>query len=227
MNSVKSFFGNYLAHLSSYVGHALAIVSLVPTAQLSPTARLAIAVAGIAATAANHGYKAGATTQAAQAAVKAAVDILSAPAAKLVLACMLVMPLAFTLQGCAQLTAFTQKASAVVTSPEAQPFVQAGALAAVASAESHGITAEQINAVAHKALAADQGAGASLAAVKAVLDAELAKLNLPVGDVVAIGIVESEFNLWVQGQVQNDPTLASAQAAAADIFQAVINATGG
>lgn len=226
MNALKALGSKYLAHLSSYIGHALAIVSLIPTAQLSPTARLVIAVAGIGATAADHGYKAGATTQAAQAALKAAVDVLAAPAAKLVLACMLVAPMAL-LGGCAQFTAFTQKAATAVTSPQAQPFVQAGALAAVAAAEQHGISAQQINSVAKQALAADQGAGASLAAVKAVLDRELVKLNLPAGDVLAIVIVESEFNAYVQAQIGHDPTLAKAQAAAADIFQAVIDSTGG
>lgn len=227
MNALKALGSKYLAHLSSYIGHALAIVSLIPVAQLSPTARLIIAIAGIGATAADHGYKAGATTQAAQAALKAAVDVLQAPAVKLALACMLFIPLAVTLQGCAQLTAFTQKATAAVTSPQAQPFVKAGALAAVTAAEQHGVSAQQINSVAKQALAADQGAGASLAAVKAVLDRELVKLNLPAGDVLAIVIVESEFNAYVQAQIGQDPTLAKAQAAAADIFQAVIDSTGG
>lgn len=227
MNALKSLGTKYLAHLSAYIGHALAIVSLIPTAQLSPAARLIIAVAGIGATAADHGYKAGAGSQAIQAAVKSAVDILAAPAAKLVLACMLVAPLAFALPGCAQLAAFTQKAATAVTSPQAQPFVKAGALAAVAAAEQHGVSAQQINSVAKAALAADQGAGASLDAVKAVLDHELVKLNLPAGDLLAIVIVESEFNAYVQGQIGQDPTLAKAQAAAADIFQAVIDSTGG
>lgn len=125
--------------------------------------------------------------------------------------------------GCASI----QKASTVVVSPQAQPFILAGVLVAVSTAEQHGASAAQINAVAKAAFAADQGAQASLSAVKAVLDFELGKLKLPTGDLLAISLVESEFNAYVQTQLGANPTLGTAQAAAADIFEAVIQATGG
>jgi len=221
MNAFVSHLKNYAGHLIGYVVAAATIVAAVDPTKLSPTGAAIVAGAGTVVALANHSYKAGAASAVLQAAVTALEA--SAGPAKLAVAALAVGLLGFGMHGCATV----QKAATVVTSPQAQPYIQAGALAAVTVAEAHGIAAVQINAVAKKALAADQGAGASLAAVKAVLDVELAKLNLPAGDLLAITIVETEFNAYVQSNIGQDPTLTKAQAAAADIFQAVIAATGG
>lgn len=220
--NVKSILGSYLGHLTGYVLAGADIISKVNPSLVPPQYGLLISVAGLVVIASHHSYAAG--SAGVQSAVDAAAKALTASK---VVAPVLLLGLVLGLGGCASLQSFTQKASAAVTSPQAAPYVKAGALVAVTSAESHGVTAAQINAVAKKALAADSGAGASLAAVQAVLDAELAKLNLPAGDLLAISIVEAEFNAYVQTQIGTDPTLANAQAAAADIFQAVIAATGG
>lgn len=222
--NLKSILGSYLGHLAGYVLAGADIVSKVNPSLVPPQYGILISIAGLVTVAAHHGYAAG--TSGVQAAVDAATKALASAPAKVAAMLLLAVAVPF-MGGCVNLQSFTQKASAAVTSPQAQPYIKAGALVAVTTAESHGITAAQINAVAKKALAADSGAGASLAAVQAVLDSELVKLNLPAGDALAISIVEAEFNAYVQAQIGTDPTLASAQAAAADIFQAVIAATGG
>lgn len=203
MNHLKT----YPAHLLLYIVAAVDLVAQTPAVGgLAPYAPW-ITAAGALSAAIHHSYQSGASTV-----VKSVAPAL--------LAALLTGTL---LSGCAVL----QKINTAVTSPQAQPYIKAGALVAVATAEQHGVSAAEINAVAKKALAADQGVGASLAAVQAVLDAELIKLHLPAGDLMAIMIVEAEFNAYIQAQIGNDPTLAGAQAAAADIFQAVIAATGG
>lgn len=223
---LKSISASYLSHLTGYIVAAATIVSGLNPKAVPPQYAFMTALAGVVVNAAHHGYTIANASPIVKAALEAALKAATDAASKVtpVFLALLLTPLMF---GCAQLQTATQKTSAVITSPQAQPFIKASAFAAVTAAEQHGITAAQINAVAKAALAADQGAGASLAAVKAVLDTELAKLKLPAGDLVAIGIVEDEFNVYAQSYVSTDPTLASAQAAAADIFQAVILATGG
>jgi hypothetical protein len=116
------------------------------------------------------------------------------------------MPIVLALSisvGAISACATVQKIDGVVTSPQAQQLIQAGALAAVAAW------------------------GASLAAVSKVVNTEIAKLNLPAAEVQAISIVEVELNAYIQVEVRNDPTLAANQAAVADVLKAFIVATGG
>lgn len=128
-----------------------------------------------------------------------------------------------TLQGCATV----QKLTTAVSSPQAQPFIQAGAAVAVATAESKGVKAAQIVSIAQEALQADSNTAATLATVGAVINTELAKLNLPAGDIDAAIILESAFSVYIQSQVGNNATVAQTQAAVADVLNAIIAAAGG
>ena len=114
-----------------------------------------------------------------------------------------------------------------LTTPAAQPYVTAAVDIAVAAAESKGVTATQINAICKTALAADSGTAATLATVAVVVNAQLAKLNLPAGDLVAAQILEDALSVAIQAQVGADPNVATAQAAIADVLSAAIAATGG
>jgi hypothetical protein len=141
----------------------------------------------------------------------------------LLLAVSLAAAVSVSLSACATLA----KADSVVSSPEAQPFVQAAALVAVTTAESKGISAAQINSIAKQALAADSGATATLAELAALVNAQLVELKLPAGDIQAAAIVEAGLAAAINAQVGNNPTLAATQAAVADVLQAIIAATGG
>lgn len=134
------------------------------------------------------------------------------------------LALAFlALAGCATFA----KITAAVSSPQAQPFIQAGAQVAVATAESKGVTAAQIINVAQKALQADSGTAATLATVGQIINAELVKLNLPAGDIAAASILEASFSVYIQSQLGNNATVAQTQAAVADVLNAIIAAAGG
>lgn len=140
--------------------------------------------------------------------------------AKVLIPLVLLLPF---LHGCATL----QKLTASVSSPAAQPFIQAGAQVAVATAEAKGISGAQIIGVAQKALQADSGTAATLATVGAAINAELMKLNLPAGDIAAASILEASFSLYINQQLGNNATVAQTQAAVADVLNAIIAAAGG
>lgn len=114
-----------------------------------------------------------------------------------------------------------------LTSPKSAPYVQAAVDVAVATAESKGISAAQINTIAHQALIADQGVGATLTAVSSVVQAQIAKLRLTAADQAAADIVLAALSASIQTQLQANPTLAQAQTAAAVVINDVIAATGG
>lgn len=120
--------------------------------------------------------------------------------------------------GCASL-------SAKVTSPTAQPYVTAAAQAAVGIAESQGITAAQINSVATQALAADQGTGATLGAVSGVVNTQLAKLKLNASELLAAEGLEAALAIAINQQISGNANVAAAQAAIADVLNAIILAT--
>lgn len=208
MNFVKS----YLSHLSGYVMGAAAIVSGFDPKLLPPQYAFVISLAGVIVTAGHHGYTAGALSNAASAAVTAAAKTLTP-----VVLCAFLIGVSLT--GCATL----QK----VFSPNAAPYVTAAVDVAVATAESKGISAEKINSVAKQALAADTGSSAPLAAVVALVNAQVAKLNLPAGDLAAVQILEVALTAAVQQQIGQNPNVAVAQADVAQVLNAVIAATGG
>ena len=64
-------------------------------------------------------------------------------------------------------------------------------------------------------------------AARVALGAQLAKLNLPAGDLVAAQILEDALAVAIQAQVGANPNVATAQAAIADVLNAAIAATGG
>lgn len=131
------------------------------------------------------------------------------------------------LAGCAFLPgcATVAKINAALTSPAAQPYIEAAMDVAVATAESKGVTAAQINSIATAALAADKSTAATLATVSGVVNSGLAKLNLPAGDMAAVAILEIAIDAAIDQKVGANPTVAQTQAAAATVLQALIAAT--
>jgi hypothetical protein len=188
-----------------------------------------VALAGIVVNAAHHGYTVAnaspALKAALDAAVKAGLDAAStatsaaAPVAK-VLAVVLVLPLLMTLHGCAIVTGW-------FNSPSSQPVIIAAVDVAVATAEQKGVSATQINDVAKQALVANQSTSATLATVAAVVNAQIAKLNLPAGDLAAIQILEVALAAEIQSRIGTNADLAASRAAVADVLNAVIEASGG
>lgn len=223
MNAFKSLFSTYLSHLVGYVVSAASIVSVVDPTLLPPVGKLGVAVAGLVTVAAHHGYTAGAGTTAVQAAVDAATKALAAVAKPAALVLMLtlvaVAGISGSLTGCATI--------AKLSTPSAQPYVVAAVDVAVATAEAKGVPAARINAVCKTALAADSGTAATLATVATVVNAEVAKLNLPPADLAAALILEDALSVAIQAQVGANPDVATAQAIIANVLQAAINATGG
>lgn len=221
---MKSFLAKYASHLAGYVVSAATIVSAINPKLLPPQYAFVTALAGGIVTAAHHGYTAGQL----QAAASAAASALAKPATAAVLTLALVVG-ASGLTGCT--TAQNAQVQAIATSPAAQVLVTAAVDAAVATAESKGITAAQINGVAKVALAADSGTGATVATVSAAANAELMKLNLPMGDLAAAQLLESLIGAEIQARLAADPTatanVASAQTDVAFVLNAVVAATGG
>lgn len=226
LNIVKS----YLGHLSGYVVAGAVIISGLDPKLIPPQYSFFTALAGAIVTAAHHGYTAGnasgVITAAANAALQAAVSAVNATGAAAVSAVKTAAPvllcafLAVTaLTGCTTM----QK----VFSPNAAPYVTAAVDVAVATAESKGVPAAKINSIAKQALAADTGAGASLAAVTALVNTQVAKLNLPAADLAAVQILELALTSAVQQQIGQNPNVAVAQADVAQLLNAVISATGG
>lgn len=127
------------------------------------------------------------------------------------------------LSGCATVS----KIDAAITSPAAQPYITAAVDVAVATAETKGVSAAQINSIAKVALAADQGVGATLATISGVVNTQLAKLKLSPGDQAAAAILELALDAAIDAKIGKNPTIAQSQAAAADVLNAVIAASGG
>jgi hypothetical protein len=98
---------------------------------------------------------------------------------------------------------------------------------AVGVAESKGVSAAQINAIAKTALAADQGASATVSVVTAVLNAQVAKLNLSAPDQAAATILIAALDTAISQQLAANPKAATVQANIATILQNVISITGG
>lgn len=124
------------------------------------------------------------------------------------------------LAGCASLSNF-------FSSPTGNVVVTAAVDVAVSTAEQKGISATQINAVAKQALAADSGVTATASAISGVLNAQIAKLNLPAGDLAAIDVLETAFAAALVAKIGSNTSIASAQADIATLLNQVIADTGG
>lgn len=133
---------------------------------------------------------------------------------------MVLIPASFMLGGCATISGW-------LGTPTGQAVAAAAVDVAVATAEQKGVPATQINAIAKQALAADQGTSTTLAAVAAVVNSQLAKLNLPPGDLAAANILEVALEAEIQSKIGINPSVATAQATIAGVLQEVITATGG
>lgn len=114
-----------------------------------------------------------------------------------------------------------------LTTPAAQPVIDAVVLVAVATAESKGVPAAQINKVAKAALVADTGVSGTLAAVSALVDQAIANSGLPAADLAAAKILEVALGAAITAKIGNNADLAAAQADVAVILNAVIAASGG
>jgi hypothetical protein len=222
MNTLKT----YLGHLVAYIVSAAGIVAGLDPSLLPPQYAVGIAVAGAITTVAHHSYSAGGTAALVKAAATAVSQAAGTAPAKLAIVAILMAPL-LMLHGCASAPANIQKGAAVVVAQDSQPIVQALTLAAVATAEQQGVPAAAINGVAKKVLEADTGSTASLATVGALVNQELAKLNLPPADLAAAQILEIALGGAINAKLGQDPTIASVQAAVADIAKYVVAATGG
>lgn len=131
------------------------------------------------------------------------------------------------LGGCA----FLSKVTSAVSSPQATVYIDAAVDVAVATAEQKGISAGQINSIAHLALNADQGTNSTLAGISGLINTQIGKLNLPAGDSVAIDILETALSVGIEAQIaasaKTGTAIAGAQLAIADVLNAVIGDTGG
>jgi hypothetical protein len=114
-----------------------------------------------------------------------------------------------------------------LSTPAGQVYVTDAAEAAVLIAEGQGVPGSKINALAKQVLAADAGVSGTLASISSLVNAQLGKLNLPPQDVAAAQILEAALNTVIAAKIGNKPSLATAQAAVADVANAVIAATGG
>lgn len=222
MNALKAAFTSYLSHLSGYIISAATIVSTLAPGTFPPKYAFITAVATFVATAFSHGQAVQANAGSIVASVAEAATNAVNAAAKVapVLLAVLVLPLLLTLNGCATVSAW-------FSSPSAQPVIIAAVDVAVATAEQKGVTAVQINDVAKQALVANQSTTATLATVAAVVNQQIAKLNLPAGDLAAVQILEVALAAEIQSRIGTNADLAAARAAVADVLNAVIEATGG
>lgn len=112
-------------------------------------------------------------------------------------------------------------------SPASQPVIDAVVLVAVATAESKGVPAAQINKVAKSALAADTGVTGTLAAVSALVDQAISNSGLPAADLAAAKILEVALAAAITAKVGDNANLAAVQADVAVVLNSVIAASGG
>lgn len=120
-----------------------------------------------------------------------------------------------------------------LTTPTAQPYIQAAVAVAVAVAvgtdsASQKAKALQIKGIAQQLLAVDQGATVPLTQLEAIVDAKIALLNLPASDVLAAQILMAAVSSAVQLEIQSVTSGAvtpTTQAAVAAVLNDVITAT--
>lgn len=210
---MKAFLRSYGAHALAYALSALTIVADLPApmqAVLGPHAGQIVGGAGILLTAIHN--------------TDAVVNAPGGPSVTTVakvLAFMAIMVMVSpVLTACATVQGF-------FALPAAPVVITVGVDVAVAAAEQNGVKASDINRIAKIALAANASTSATLGAVSAVVNTEIAQLNLPPLDVAAANALELVISQAIQAKVGNNPDLVTAQADVAQVLQAVITATGG
>jgi hypothetical protein len=110
-------------------------------------------------------------------------------------------------------------------SPTGSAVIVAAVDVAVATAEQKGVSAAQINSIARTALAADSGTTATLAAVSALLNNQIAKLNLPAGDLAAAEVLEIALAAAITAKIGTNASVAAAQTQIAVVLEDVIAVT--
>lgn len=215
--NVKAFLGKYLVHITGGLLASAVFVSGLNPALIPAKYLFIAAVAKLIVTAAHAGRLSN-IGDVVSAVANAATQAIAKGGTALAL--MLALPLLLSLHGCASVQAF-------LSSPTGTVVVQAGVDAAVATAETKGVSAAQLNALAKQVLADDQGATVTVAALTTELNAELVKLKVPAGDMAAITILETAFDAYVSAKYDNSATVQNLQADVATFCNQVISATGG
>ena len=210
---MKAFLRSYGAHALAYALSALTVVAGLPAplqTVLGPHAGQIVGVAGILLTAAHN--------------TDAVVNKPGAPSittvAKVLAFIAIMVMVAPVLTACTTVQGF-------FASPAAPVVVTVGVDVAVAAAEQNGVKASDINRIAKIALAANASTSTTLGAVAAVVNGEIATLNLPPLDVAAANALELVISQTIQAKVGDNPDLVAARADVAQVLQAVITATGG
>lgn len=111
--------------------------------------------------------------------------------------------------------------------PASQPYIVDAVTIAVDIAESQGISANTINSIAKSALAIDSGSLTSLATVSVLIDAEIAKLGLPIEVEGAALVLEIALAAAIKAKINGSSAVGQLQIGIADVLNAVIAATGG
>lgn len=210
LDGISSPTETLMNHLKTYIVHYLAII-----------AGVCAVVAGLDPKVLGPNGDAIVGAAVAGGAIANALGIKPADVVKAIATTAPLLLVGFLLGGCATVS----KVDTAITSPQAQPILTAAADVAVATAKQKGISAAEIQSIATQALAADQGASATLAAVAAAVNTELGKLNLPAADVAAAQVLEVALGAAIQAQIGNNATVAQTQAAVADVLNAIIAAT--
>lgn len=212
------FLKSWLGHLGGYVAAGAGMVAAIDPTFLPPVGKLAVSTAALIVIATHHAYTAGSLATLADQ-TKAAISKLP-PAAAAMLAMAIIVGSSAGLSGCATV-------QGLFASPAAPVVIAVSVDVAVAAAEQHGVSVQQINAVAKIALAASSSTGATLATVSSAANAEITKLNLNPLDVAAADALEAVITATVTQKLAGNADLAAAQADVAQVLQAVIAATGG
>jgi hypothetical protein len=122
---------------------------------------------------------------------------------------------------------YAMLAGCALFQPGNAAYLQAAVDIAVGTAEAKGVKATDINRIAHQALAADTGSTATVAAVVALLDAQIVKLKLPPLDQAGADILVVALGAAIAAKIGDNPNLATAQAGIAQVLGYAIAATGG
>lgn len=196
-----------LARVIAYLAGVFPVLQqFIPSLIPAPYGIVVGAVIGIVGTAVHQVYQAVSPS-----------TVLPPPVAKMLLAGVMI-PMLLAMSACASTSAF-------FGSPNGQATIIAVVDIAVATAEQKGVSAAEINSLAKVALEADSSTTATLSTVNSIINAKLT--SLPALDQNAVQILEVALDAAIAAKVQGNANLASAQAATAQILQAVIAATGG
>jgi hypothetical protein len=110
-------------------------------------------------------------------------------------------------------------------SPTTAQYISDAVDVAVLVASTQGVSAAELHSVAALALAADNGAGATLVALGPLLQKEFARLNLPAADQAAANIFVAAVTAAIAAKIGSNTNVQQAQAIVADLLNDVLAAT--